>query len=293
MDKKEKKAAKKKEPMTKGDKVSLIVGIVLCVILVPILIFNTVSIVQSLVTDKPPAIGKYTMMVVSTNSMTPLFSKEDVIIVESVDPDTIEVGDVITYFEEGNHDSTPVTHRVIKIEEKEGQRYATTAGDANARNDYKAALAANGDDEVERNHTESITKTFVDEKAPLDENGEKYTYVTYGNSFDSKLVKLDKDTVIGRYTYKEAPKQIVAFTDFMRSPWAWVCFVIIPLAALIAVELILKNKRDKKKAGDMNALLAELEALKAAKAAETNAAPAPEAVEPEAPKAAEDAPKDN
>ena len=292
MGKKEKKQVKEKAPMTKGDKISLTIGIILCAILVPVLIFNTVSIVQSLVTDKPPAIGKYTLMVVSTNSMDPLFSKEDVIIVENVDPDTIEVGDVITYFEKGNHNSTPVTHRVLKIEEVDGQRYATTAGDANARNDYRAALE-NSETEEDRLRTESQTKEYVDEKAPLDENGEKYTYVTYANSFDSTLVKLDEDTLIGRYTYKEAPKQVVEFTDFMRTPWAWIFFVIIPFVALITVELVLKNKRDKKKAGDMDALLAELEALKAAKAAESNDAPADKAVEPETPKDAEDAPKEN
>ena len=133
-----KKQKKPKEPMKTSDKVSLIVGIILCAILVPILIFNCVSIITSHATNKPPSFFGNTLLFVNTGSMEPLFMKGDVIVVKTVDPDTIEVGDVISYFENGAE--TPTTHRVIKIEDVDGRRYATTAGDWNVSQDYETAL---------------------------------------------------------------------------------------------------------------------------------------------------------
>ena len=253
-----KKQKKPKEPMKTSDKVSLIVGIILCAILIPILIFNCVSIITSFATNKPPSAFGNTLLYVSTGSMEPLFMKGDVIIVKSVDPDTIEEGDVISYFENGA--KVPTTHRVIKIEEVDGRRYATTAGDWNVSKDYETALA---DCETDEERAELEAK--IEKKT--DENAEDYSYIVFEGHADTSPVSLDKDTVIGKYTYQKAPKAIITVTEFMKSVWGWILFVIIPLIAFVTAEIVLRTKRDKKKDKDMDALLAELEALKAQKAA--------------------------
>jgi hypothetical protein len=63
---------------------------------------------------------------------------------------------------------------------------------------------------------------------------------------------------------------------FMQTTWGWVICIAVPLVLFLAYELISRKKSDKSKAKDMDALLAELEALKAAKAA-ADGASAPEA----------------
>lgn len=279
-----KKAAKKekapKEPMKTSEKVSLIAGIVLCAILVPILIFNCVSIVTSLVTNKPPSAFGNTPLFVSTGSMEPLFMKGDVIMVQSVDPDTIVEGDVISYFENGAE--IPTTHRVIKIEEVNGRRYATTAGDWNISQDYENALKGCETDEERAELEAKIEKK-------TDENAEDYSYIVFEGHADTSPVSLDENTIIGKYTYQKAPKAIITVTEFMKSVWGWILLVVIPVVVLVGVEIALRAKRDKKKDKDMDALLAELEALKAQKAAaEAESAPA----EADTPDDVNDTPKD-
>ena len=274
-----KKQKKPKEPMKTSDKVSLIVGIILCAILVPILIFNCVSIVTSQVTNKPPSVFGNTLLFVNTGSMEPLFMKGDVIVVKTVDPDTIEVGDVISYFENGAE--TPTTHRVIKIEDVDGRRYATTAGDWNVSQDYESALASCKTDEEKAELEAKIERK-------TDENADGYSYIVFEGHEDKARVSLDNNTIIGKYTYSQAPKQLISIMDFMRSVWGWIIFVIIPLIALVTAEIVLRAKRDKKKDKDMDALLAELEALKAQKAAAEAEAPA----EADTPADVKDTPKD-
>lgn len=274
-----KKQKKPKEPMKTSDKVSLIVGIILCAILVPILIFNCVSIITSHATNKPPSVFGNTLLFVNTGSMEPLFMKGDVIIVKTVDPDTIEVGDVISYFENGAE--TPTTHRVIDIYEEDGKRFATTAGDWNVSQDYETALEACKTDEEK-----AELEAKIEERT--DENVSDYSYIVFEGHADKNPVRLDEKTLIGKYTYSQAPKQLISIMDFMRSVWGWIIFVIIPLIAFVTAEIVLRAKRDKKKDKDMDALLAELEALKAQKAAAEAEAPA----EADTPADVEDTPKD-
>lgn len=274
-----KKQKKPKEPMKTSDKVSLIVGIILCAILVPILIFNCVSIITSYATNKPPSVFGNTLLFVNTGSMEPLFMKGDVIIVKSVDPDTIEVGDVISYFENGAE--TPTTHRVIDIYEEDGKRFATTAGDWNVSEDYKNAL-----ENCETDEEKAELEAKIEDRT--DGNVSDYSYIVFEGHADKNPVRLDEKTLIGKYTYTQAPKQLISIMDFMRSVWGWIIFVIIPLIALVTAEIVLRAKRDKKKDKDMDALLAELEALKAQKAAAEAEAPA----EADTPADVEDTPKD-
>lgn len=115
-----------------GSKVLTVIGIVLCVILIPILVLNVVLIVKSLVNkDEVPGIGGTTPMVVMTDSMHPVIKSGDLIIVHPAKAEELAVGDVITFFDPDSNGSSVVTHRIAKIETKKGELYFTTKGDAN------------------------------------------------------------------------------------------------------------------------------------------------------------------
>lgn len=82
------------------------------------------------------SIGSYRMFTVVTGSMDPVYKVGDVVISKEVDPSTIKKGDDVVYLGEKNDFKDKiVTHRVIKIEKKEGDYYFTTKGVANEYSD--------------------------------------------------------------------------------------------------------------------------------------------------------------
>ena len=78
------------EPTTqtpdKKQKILNIVGIVICVMLIPILIFNSILIIKSVVNeDKVPGVLGYTPLIVLTDSMYPDIKSGDIIICKDID----------------------------------------------------------------------------------------------------------------------------------------------------------------------------------------------------------------
>lgn len=298
---KEKKVSAEKETKSKGSKVTFIIGIVLCVILVPILIINCTLIINGFVTDRPPSIFGYTPLVVLTDSMDPLIAEGDVILTKDVNPDDIKVGDVISFFDPASPDDAVLTHRVIAIEtDEEGNRLATTAGDNNAKSDYER------DKMLAKDTAEGSEEKLKIEKAHIvkDENKPGYEYVVYGGGKDaegkdiafehkdSKPVALTDEEIIGVYSYSSVPA-VGKVVMFMQGTWGWIICIAVPLLALLTYELLTRKKKDKSKEKDMDALLAELEALKAAKAAAEGTSVSENAeAENDSSKDAEDAPKE-
>ena len=130
----------KNETMTQKEKtrqkILTIVGIILCVILVPALIVNLTLIVKSYVNaDEVPAIGGYSPMIVLTDSMLPEISSGDLIIAQQIDPKEVKVGDVISFFDPAGNGTSVVTHRVIEIVEENGETKWRTRGDHNNTED--------------------------------------------------------------------------------------------------------------------------------------------------------------
>ena len=292
MNTQDKKISAENEKVNKGSKAAFIIGIVICVILVPILIMNCALIVVSFANpDKPPSLFGYTPMIVLTDSMEPLIMTGDVVIAKAVDPNTITEGDVISFFDPASPDDAILTHRVISIYEEDGVRYANTAGDNNANSDYQRDLRIAGDPETgsaEKKAEVAAKATIAKDKKTGDE------YVIYEGHKDSKPVQLTEDVIIGTYSYTRLPF-VGKVSMFMQTTWGWVICIAVPLLAFLAYELITRKKKDKSKEKDMDALLAELEALKAAKAA-TEGAPVAEAevAAPETADAAQDdSPKDD
>ncbi len=131
-------AEKPKDKETTLQKVSRIVGIVLCVLLVPVLIINITLILKGYFNkDDVPTFAGVFPMIVYTDSMSGVFESGDLIICKSVDPEEVKEQDVITFFDPASANSTSiVTHRVQKVNvDAEGNITFTTRGDANTGED--------------------------------------------------------------------------------------------------------------------------------------------------------------
>jgi signal peptidase len=70
-------------------------------------------------------------MMVVTESMEDYILAGDLIIVEEVDPTTLNIGDVITFFDPIGNGTTTVTHRIIDIVNDETGLWFQTKGDNN------------------------------------------------------------------------------------------------------------------------------------------------------------------
>lgn len=123
----------KKQTNTRGKtraKVLNIIGIILCILLLPIVVANMTMAVKAVINpDVPPSFLGYTPMIVSSGSMEPMFDTNDLVVVKSVsDPDELAKDTVICYLT----GETLVTHRIIGTELAEDKTVAyVTQGDAN------------------------------------------------------------------------------------------------------------------------------------------------------------------
>lgn len=74
----------------------------------------------------------YEVLVVQSGSMEPAYHVGALVYVKPVEPETLEVGDVITFELGGN---TRGTHRIIEVLDEKGTLSFRTKGDANAMED--------------------------------------------------------------------------------------------------------------------------------------------------------------
>jgi signal peptidase len=92
--------------------------------------------------DKKPVFG-YSFMNVITWSMEPVIPQGSLVVNRAVDPNTIQIGDDITYMKDAD---TNVTHRVVGITEDfegSGARGFETQGVDNENPDFEIVRAAN------------------------------------------------------------------------------------------------------------------------------------------------------
>ena len=112
-------------------KLLTVIGTVLCIILLPVLIINCILIVKSYTSEEVPDVGGYLPLIVLTDSMYPVIESGDLIICHTAEPEEIQVGDVIAFFDPAGNGSSIVTHRVLEVTE-DGWR---TKGDNNNTED--------------------------------------------------------------------------------------------------------------------------------------------------------------
>ena len=216
-----------------SNKVLTVIGIILCVILVPILIVNVTMIVKSFVNrDKVPTFGGFAPLIVLTDSMNPPTTEE----FKSIFPidmtytgeekegirtvtgyitvnRTVKLGDVISYFDPASNSGAVVTHRVIAME------YDAATGEL-------LSFRTRGDS----------NNTADKESVPKD-----------------KLVGIWTGTVIGG-----AGKVAM----FLQSTPGLIICIAVPVLLLVGYEVISRRREDKNSRQQTDKLLAELEELR-------------------------------
>ena len=109
-----------------SNKALTILGTILCIILVPILALNLTLIAKSYMNeDEVPSVGGYFPLIVLTDSMYPVIESGDLIICHTEDPENVQVGDVISFFDPAGNGTSIVTHRVLEVIEDGGLKYRT------------------------------------------------------------------------------------------------------------------------------------------------------------------------
>ncbi len=116
--------------------VSGVLGVVLCVVFIPVILVNLVLIIGSyLHPDELPGVFGVKPAVVLSGSMDPAIQVGDLIFVESCDPAALQEGDVVCYLSSGK----AITHRIVGVTSGEdGQPRLVTKGDANNAEDRLA-----------------------------------------------------------------------------------------------------------------------------------------------------------
>lgn len=129
---------KKNKKIEKKQKVNIvkIAGMILKTALISFMIMFALVVCLQRFSDNSISIFKYRMFSVATGSMKPKYLIGDVILCKEVDVKTLKVGDDITYKgKSGTFKNKTVTHRIVKIEEENGELQIYTKGIASTRID--------------------------------------------------------------------------------------------------------------------------------------------------------------
>ncbi|MFV2040978.1 MAG: signal peptidase I, partial [Candidatus Hydrothermarchaeales archaeon] len=80
------------------------------------------------------------IMTVVSNSMVPVFSRGDLIVIKGLECGKIEVGDIIVYNNPVR--KIPIVHRVVEIDsDSQGEVLFTTKGDNNGHTDQSSGIS--------------------------------------------------------------------------------------------------------------------------------------------------------
>ena len=105
-----------------------IFNVVILLIIVPILIYNITLIIKYIQNpNKTPDFFGFKTYEIVSRSMEHTINKNDIIVVKKVDKNEINKNDIIS-FDNGNE---IITHRIVDIENINGQTLYTTKGDNN------------------------------------------------------------------------------------------------------------------------------------------------------------------
>jgi signal peptidase I len=136
---------KEKAKHSAGHRIITVIGLLLCVILIPIIIINCTLILKQFINkDKVPSVGGIFPMIVLTDSMQGTFDSGSLIICKTTDPADVEAGDIICFYDPTGSGTTTVTHRVARVEtDEDGTLSFITKGDANNAEDTSPVPAEN------------------------------------------------------------------------------------------------------------------------------------------------------
>ena len=105
-----------------------IINILIYIIIIPIIIYNSVIILKKIITpEKTPDFLGYKAFVIVSGSMQDAINVNDIVVTKEVDRQLLKEGDIIAFKKEG----IITTHRISKIEEENGENIYITKGDNN------------------------------------------------------------------------------------------------------------------------------------------------------------------
>lgn len=117
-----------------------VLGIILCIVFIPLLLVNVTLIVKSYVNpDAVPDFMGYKPFIVLSGSMEPEIMTGDMVFVKETDAENLKKGDVIS-FKDGE---AVVTHRIIDVKSENGEVRYETQGDANDSPDQTLVKPSN------------------------------------------------------------------------------------------------------------------------------------------------------
>jgi signal peptidase I len=104
-------------------------------------IISAIGIVLLIMVLFPFITGSLKPMIVLSGSMTPVMLPGDMIIVQKIDPTTLNVGDVIAFQQPGGKPNTVFTHRIIDIRNSNNLTFQTKGDANNVQDDFRTPAA--------------------------------------------------------------------------------------------------------------------------------------------------------
>jgi signal peptidase len=125
-------------------KLLTVIGVLMCIILIPALIINISLLIKSYMNnDAVPNIGGYMILVALSDDMYPEIQKGDLIICHTIEAEDVKEGDVIVFFDPDGNKISIVTSRVVVVTGKNGEKVFYTKGDAEYTDDVNPVPADN------------------------------------------------------------------------------------------------------------------------------------------------------
>lgn len=113
-----------------------IMGNILYYALVVLVLLILAVVILQRVTNNNASIGGIRIFNIVTESMMPEYKVGDILVSKSIEPSKIEIGDDLVYLgEKGSFQGKTITHRVIEIEQQDGEYKFHTKGIANTEED--------------------------------------------------------------------------------------------------------------------------------------------------------------
>lgn len=121
--------------MKNGKKISLmnLISAIIIIILIPIIFISLVVFIDSVKSkNEVPSFFGWKPFIVLSDSMEKTINVGDLAISKEIDSSEIAVNDIISF---KTKDNIVVTHRVVEIQENNGEKAFITKGDNNSQND--------------------------------------------------------------------------------------------------------------------------------------------------------------
>lgn len=137
------KEASRLKPKPKSKGAGILSNTIFYLIIILLLVFLESSVILQNENDKPVNLAGFSPMTILSNSMKSVYPKGSLLVTRQVNPQTLNIGDDITFITEANR---TVTHRIVGIEEdylRTRERGFVTKGVDNAREDAEIVHANN------------------------------------------------------------------------------------------------------------------------------------------------------